>query len=731
MKKVLSFLLISALLISLSSCENAEIIPSEETETSSVTTEETSVTTTENIPETVVQTQIETEIPEQNLPEKTVGVLGPYDSQVAFDLKYDAMEKYPDLINYKNIQYLTFDRAPKNYRSFLKNCPNLKTLEIEEFTLTPYNFTEIEKFEKLEKLEILDTACTNNNIANFADYNNENLRYLRLEGGNYDDISALEHFKDLPNFNNLALYSTGNIDITPILEIKNLKQLTLPDEVLTEENVKLLLENLPNLKGLNRYEKGNRHTNIYSYDIIDGILSEEGTFRTDPPEISSGVGEVINWTVSGNKINYDDSNAMIENLVRLQTHIYEGEITENDVLEISQLNFEYSYDWENGYKNPTDLSDLKYLKNLTFFMFPNYVLDDYSYISELKNLTGLTFQSADFSKTDLSFIGEHTSLLELNMGYCNLTDISFLEPLVNLEEISLGGNKITDITPLENMPYLETVWLKDNRITDVSPLKNYQNTDHGYINLENNYIDDWSPLSHVEDVIIPQKTDSRLTPKDGYIEIGGIYFYKERPEFDVRYKLSYPWNVQIPTEELSKLANFTKLKELKINMTSSQYEVLAPLKDLKRLEINFIEKEKTPENKTKTMETILKMENLEILHITDLDEESFQLFKDYKNENLKDLILSNLNTKDLSPLENLQSLEKLSIIGDEVFDLTAVSKLTSLQTLFIHGAENYDLTPLYEMENLKSFGFSYGEVSEEELEAFQKACPNCEIIYGE
>ncbi len=208
--------------------------------------------------------------------------------------------------------------------------------------------------------------------------------------------------------------------------------------------------------------------------------------------------------------------------------IFEGEVTQEDVLRIAQL------------KNLKRLDmviteseiDLSYLSNLTqleelsiyFVRGTNHA--DLSFIKELDNLTSIFIDRSD-GNCDLSLFEDMRELRELYVKYLTDVDLQYLSNCRKLKEIEITGEHIRNIDGLSNLSQLESLYLSDDyryeddkdrmslelealsdlsqlkalylvrvSVNDVSPLSNLRNLE--FIILVNTGIKDIKPLSNLE-----------------------------------------------------------------------------------------------------------------------------------------------------------------------------------------------------------------------------------------
>ena len=85
---------------------------------------------------------------------------------------------------------------------------------------------------------------------------------------------------------------------------------------------------------------------------------------------------------------------------------------------------------------------------------------------------------------------------------------------------------------------------------------------------------------------------------------------------------------------------------------------------------------------------------------------------------------------DLTPLAQLTELEYVELFMQNITDLTPLANHTHLVDLNLCHNHISDLTPLYSCTSLKRLWISYNEeLSMEQIEAFQKALPDCQVEY--
>jgi hypothetical protein len=95
--------------------------------------------------------------------------------------------------------------------------------------------------------------------------------------------------------------------------------------------------------------------------------------------------------------------------------------------------------------------------------------------------------------------------------------------------------------------------------------------------------------------------------------------------------------------------------------------------------------------------------------------------------NLKALVLSHTHASDLTPLIGLSDLQSLHICYSKVTDLKPLVMFKKLDWLDLEGTPTQDITPVAEIKSLHYLRVKSTGVSKEQIEALQKALPNCKI----
>ncbi len=178
----------------------------------------------------------------------------------------------------------------------------------------------------------------------------------------------------------------------------------------------------------------------------------------------------------------------------------------------------------------TTLDDIVYLSNLTVLNLQGNNIQDLSPLASLRKLKKLNLsnnslidlQSANFAAladmpleqldlsynvvvritgerirlTDISLLGEFTSLKELNLIDNGIQDISALSSLTNLRTLWLDNNPVQDIAALQGAKSLKLLSLANNEVIDLSPLAESEQLIHLYLH-GNETIQSVAPLENL------------------------------------------------------------------------------------------------------------------------------------------------------------------------------------------------------------------------------------------
>jgi len=159
-------------------------------------------------------------------------------------------------------------------------------------------------------------------------------------------------------------------------------------------------------------------------------------------------------------------------------------ITQTEMLQLTELG---------GAWGIARLEGIEYGLNLEVLALGGNPLEDLSPLLGLPRLRHLSFGGAGHSITDLSVVGQLTSLRSVGIGESPaLSDLTPLSGLVNLEGLWVQRTAVEDISMLAGLTNTVHVVLQENRIRDVSSL-------WGLSKLREAHLDD-NEIAHVSGV---------------------------------------------------------------------------------------------------------------------------------------------------------------------------------------------------------------------------------------
>lgn len=173
-------------------------------------------------------------------------------------------------------------------------------------------------------------------------------------------------------------------------------------------------------------------------------------------------------------------------------------LNENEVSDLSPIsnltNLKYLFLYNN---NISDISPLSSLVNLEYLMLCENQIGNINALRDLVNLYSLNLSCNEI--VDISALGNLNNLQHLYIGENQIQDISPLENLINLTELRLNKNQITDITSLSNLTNIKLLILDNNNISDISTLENMVNLKSLY--LDTNNISDITPIHNMINLV--------------------------------------------------------------------------------------------------------------------------------------------------------------------------------------------------------------------------------------
>lgn len=319
------------------------------------------------------------------------------------------------------------------------------------------------------------------------------------------------------------------------------------------------------------------------------------------------------------EINFPDPE--LESAIREAIAKPHGSILESELLKIESLTV----------PGVSDLTGIKYCRNLTYLMLEDGGITDISNLSGLSKLTDLSLKNNKIE--DVSSLSELADLTLLNIDGNQISNIDPLSGLIGLTWLAIADNNISDISPLSGLKELETLFAWGNRIEDISPLQD--TTDLAWLNIAGNRIVDISPLKDLTNLYWLNIESNRIS------DVSALSELKE---------LTWLAIADNNITDISPLSGLTELETL--FAWGNRIENISPLQDLLDLTLLNLEKNR--------IEDISPLQDL-------ID--------------LTWLTIADNNISDISALSGLTKLEILFVWGNLIEDISPLLELRRLKTV--------------------------------------------------
>jgi internalin A len=364
----------------------------------------------------------------------------------------------------------------------LENLVNLEYLEIQNnYSTEP--FIELGKLKKLKELRIIA----------------------------FRELEILLDLKD--NLTDLVLYNSPLKDLTP-LESLNLKRLAYFYDY--DYEISNQLQSISKMITLEQlFLGGNNISNIWFVRSLKNlrILYLEYTSISDLRPLE----ELSNLEDLSLQFTDVEDLSPLQNLLNLRQLDLNGVQKINDLTPLRNLTKMNAIRFT--YTNVETLDGLEDMVNLEVLTAPENKIKDISALSNLRNLLDVELYKNEI--VDLTPLKNSTKMIYLDLWHnweaapgdvlkdmvdleylridrTSIRTFSFLKNLTKLTEISYVQNFATSLDGIENIPYnISEIDLSQNLIFDITPLSKIKKRLIWYLNLNYNYISDFSPLKEL------------------------------------------------------------------------------------------------------------------------------------------------------------------------------------------------------------------------------------------
>ncbi|MGE1125827.1 leucine-rich repeat domain-containing protein, partial [Bacillus wiedmannii] len=332
-------------------------------------------------------------------------------------------------------------------------------------------------------------------------------------------------------------------------------------------------------------------------------------------------------------------------------------------------------------------------------------------IEQLKNVKSLSLSNNGL--TNIEHITSMKKLVELDLAKNELENIEPLSRLSTVQSLNLEENYISDITPLSQLTGLYDLKLGSNEIRDVRPVQELGKRMYIDIQRQKIFLDDVEKDKEVKIPIYNLKGEAldtiRLKSEDGIVNNGSVKWSTSGEKI-------YEFMLDIKPEENRIKFNGTviqnvveRLDEIKetIKEDNEQKENVILDKTLQQ-HINKENLGRENLNAPITKEDLLQVKKLEIL------KEKGKEIKDITGleymANLEKLTLEGVGLKNIEFISNLEKLNDVNVSHNQIEDITPLSSLGNLQWLNLADNHIKDVSVLGSMLDLLSLKLAGNEI---------------------
>ncbi|WP_254489947.1 leucine-rich repeat domain-containing protein [Bacillus thuringiensis] len=414
-------------------------------------------------------------------------------------------------------------------------------------------------------------------------------------------------------------------------------------------------------------------------------------------------------------------------------------ITKKDLLQIKTLSI-YSG------KGITEITGLEYMTNLEKLTLRESNVKDISAISKLRGL-----KYVDLTSNSIESIHPIEQLENINMLFLRDNKISDLTPLSKMKKIKtldLIGNNIKDIQPLFTLSTMKQLYLANNQISDLTGIDRLNNVELLWIG--NNKINNVESISKMSNLIELEISDSEIKDISSLSQLGNLQVLNLEENYisdisplstltnlhEINLGANEIFDVR-PVEELGKRISIDiQRQKIFLNEASVDEEIKIPVYNLKgellqninlqsegaTLNNGFIKwnspGEKIYEFKldTNSTESKIRFNGTVIQNIVEKQKESQNIILDktlQQHINKENLGRENVN----APItkEDLLQIKKLEILkekGNEIKDITGLEYMTNLEKLTLEGVGLKNIEFISNLKQLNNVNVSHNQIED-------------------
>ncbi|MDM5373778.1 NEAT domain-containing protein [Bacillus bombysepticus] len=335
----------------------------------------------------------------------------------------------------------------------------------------------------------------------------------------------------------------------------------------------------------------------------------------------------------------------------------------------------------------SDLTGIDRLDNVELLWIGNNKINNVESISKMSNLIELEISDSEIK--DISSLSQLGNLQVLNLEENYISDISSLSTLTNLHEINLGANEIFDVRPVEELGkrisidiQRQKIFLNEGSVDEEIKIPVY--------NLKG------EPLQNIN------LQSEGATLNNGFIKWNSpgekIYEFKldtNSTESKIRFNGTVIQNI-VEKQKESQNVILDKTLQQHINKENLGRENLnAPITKEDLLQIKKLEILKEKGNEIKDITGLEYMTNLEKLTLEGVGLKNIEFISNLKQ--LNNVNVSHNQIEDITPLSSLENLQWLNLADNHIKDVTVIGSMLNLFSLNLAGNEIRDVRPLIQL----------------------------------
>ncbi|ONG90982.1 internalin, partial [Bacillus cereus] len=337
----------------------------------------------------------------------------------------------------------------------------------------------------------------------------------------------------------------------------------------------------------------------------------------------------------------------------------------------------------------SDLSPLSQMKKIKLLDLNSNYIKDIKPLFTAKSLRTLTVANNQISNANLAGIEQLKNVKSLSLSNNGLTNIEHITPMKKLVELDLSKNELENIEPLSRMSTVQSLNLEENYISDITPLS--QVTGLYDLKLASNEIRDVRPV---------QELGKRM-----YIDVQRQKIFLGDVEKDKEVKIPI-YNLQGEPLDTIQLKNGNGI----VNNGSVKWSTTG------EKTYEFILDIKPEENRIKFNGTVIQnvVERLDEIKEDNEQKENVILDKTLQQHiNKENLGRENLN----APItkEDLLQIKKLEILkekGKEIKDITGLEYMMNLEKLTLEGVGLKNIEFILNMKQLNNLNVSHNQIED-------------------